>query len=160
MFTVRKVDPAEAADWDLDLAPFVLEAMLDRNAGADRTGLTRIDRGGAAGGEHAWRARVYHGSGESHRQFADALYGGTEGALRAALTWRDAMRQQIGERPPRPERIWRLVKVDDPEHKLVGYYAYADRRRYFSSNKYGGWAGAKAAAEEWLRERKLGEPSK
>src|SRR5947209_8107010 len=56
MSTVRKVDPAEAADWDLDLAPFVLEAMLDRNAGADRTGLTRIDRRGADGGEHAWRA--------------------------------------------------------------------------------------------------------
>jgi hypothetical protein len=85
MSTVRKVDPAEAADWDLDFAPFVLEAMLDRNAGADRTGLTRIDRRGADSGEHAWRARVYHGNGESHRQFADMLYGGTEGALRAAV---------------------------------------------------------------------------
>ena len=154
MSTVRKVDPAEAADWDLDLAPFVLEAILERNAGADRTGLTRIDRGGAAGGEHAWRARVYHGNSESHRQFADTLCGGTEGALRAALAWRDAMRQQIGQRPPRPGRAWRLVKVDDPAHKLIGFYAYADRRRYFSIGKYGGCDGAQAAAEAWLRERK------
>ena len=156
MSTVRKVDPAEAADWDLDFAPFVLEAMLDRNAGTDRTGLTRIDRSGADGGEHAWRARVYHGNSESHRQFADALCGGTEGALRAAVAWRDAMRQQVGQRPPRPSRTWRLVKVDDPAHKLIGYYAYADRRRYFSINKYGGWDGAQAAAESWLYERKSG----
>ena len=154
MSIVRKVDPAEAANWDLDLAPFVLEAMLERNASVDRTGLTRIDRGGADGGEHAWRARVYHGNSESHRQFADALYGGTEGALRAALAWRDTMRQQIGKRPPRPSRTRRLVKVDDAAHKLIGYYAYADRRRYFSISKYGGWAGAKAAAEAWLHEQK------
>jgi len=154
MSTVRKVDPAEAADWDLDLAPFVLEAMLDRNAGADRRGLTRIDRRGTDGGEHAWRARVYHGSNESHRQFADALYGGTEDALRAAIAWRDSMREQIGKRAPRPGRTWRLVEVDDPVHKLIGYYAYADRRRYFSTSKHGGWDGAKAAAEAWLRERK------
>jgi hypothetical protein len=155
MSTVREVDPAEAADWDLDLAPFVLEAMLDRNAGEDRIGLTRIDRAGADGGEHAWRARVYHSNGESHRQFADALYGGTENALRAAIDWRDTMRQQIGKRAPRLGRTWRLVKVDDPEHKLIGYYAYADRRRYFSIGKHGGWDGAKAAAEDWLGERKL-----
>ena len=154
MSTVRKVDPAEAADWDLDFAPFVLEAMLDRNAGTDRTGLTRIDRSGADGGEHAWRARVYHGNSESHRQFADALCGGTEAALRAALAWRDAMRQQIGQRPPRPSRTWRLVRVDDPAHKLIGYYAYADRRRYYSISKYGGWGGAQAAAESWLHARK------
>ncbi|MEO7912532.1 MAG: hypothetical protein ABIV47_23025 [Roseiflexaceae bacterium] len=156
MSTVRKVDPAEAAGWDLDLAPFVLETMLARNAGTERTGLTRIDRSGADGGEHAWRARVYHGSNESHRQFADALYGGTEGALRAAVTWRDTMRQQIGQRPPRPGRTWRLVKVDDPAHKLIGYYAYADHRRYFSISKYGGWAGAQATAEDWLHQRRLG----
>ena len=154
MSTVRKVDAREAADWDLDLAPFVLESILDRNAGEDRIGLTRIDRAGANGGEHAWRARVYHGNGESHRQFADALYGGTEEALRAAIDWRDTMRQQIGKRPPRPSRTWRLVKVDDEVHKLIGYYAYADRRRYFSIGKHGGWGGAKAAAEAWLRERK------
>jgi len=127
MSTVRKVDPAEAADWDLDVAPFVLEAMLDRNAGADRTGLTRIDRRGTDGGEHAWRARVYHGNSESHRQFADALYGGTDGALRAAVAWRDAMRQQIGERPPRPGRTWRLVKVDDPAHKLKYIYSLTEK---------------------------------
>jgi hypothetical protein len=69
------------------------------------------------------------------------------------VDWRDAMRRQIGTRPPRPGRTWRLVKVDDPVHKLIGYYAYADRRRYFSSNKYGGWNGAKAAAETWLHEQ-------
>jgi hypothetical protein len=152
MSTVRKVDPAEAADWDLDLAPFVLEAMLDRNAGADRTGLTRIDRGGAAGGEHAWRARVYHGNSESHRQFADALYGGTEGALRAAVAWRDTMRQQIGKRPPRPGRTWRIVRAEYDHNR--GWLAYADRRRYFADGKYGGRDAAKRAAEAWLQERR------
>ena len=150
----RIVPPAEAAGWDLEFAPFVIEAMLDRIAGPDRTGLTRIDRAGADGGEHAWRARVYHGNGEQHRQFADALHGGAEGALRTAIAWRDAERERIGPRPPRPGRTWRLVKVDDPEHKLIGYYAYADRRRYFSSNKYGGWGGARTAAEAWLAQRR------
>jgi hypothetical protein len=152
MSTVRKVDPAEAADWDLDFAPFVLEAMLDRNAGADRTGLTRIDRGGADGGEHAWRARVYHGNSESHRQFADALYGGTEGALRAAIAWRDARRQQIGERPPRPGRIWRIVRAEYQHN--CGWLAYADVRRYFADGKYGGRDAAKRVAEAWLQERR------
>ena len=46
--------------------------------------------------------------------------------------------------------------IDDPAHKLIGYYAYADRRRYFSTSKHGGWSGAKSAAEAWPRERKLG----
>ena len=152
MSTVRKVDPAEAADWDLDFAPFVLEAMLDRNAGTDRTGLTRIDRGGAAGGEHAWRARVYHGSSESHRQFADALYGGTEGALRAAVAWRDTMRQQIGKRPPRPGRTWRIVRAEYDHN--CGWLAYADKRRYFADGKSGGTDAAKRAAEDWLQEQR------
>jgi len=64
MPTLKKIAPDQIGDWDLEIAPFVLEAMLDRNAGADRTGLTRIDRACADGGEYAWGARVYHGSSE------------------------------------------------------------------------------------------------
>lgn len=52
MPTIRKLSPEETADWDLEIAPFALDAMLDRIAGSDRRGLTRIDRPGAAGGEH------------------------------------------------------------------------------------------------------------
>ena len=73
MLTRRKRAPAQATDWDLDFAPFVLEALLDRHAGADRTGLTRIDLAGADGGEHAWRARVYHGHGPAFAQVCNAI---------------------------------------------------------------------------------------
>ncbi|MDQ2995535.1 MAG: hypothetical protein M3R61_00545 [Chloroflexota bacterium] len=62
MTTLTKIALDQAADWDIiDHAPFVLEAMLDHIAFNDRVGLTRIDRAGAAGGEHAWRAGIYHG---------------------------------------------------------------------------------------------------
>ena len=72
MPTLKKIAPDQATDWDLDFAPFVLGAMLDRiaddNCGSPerrrRVGLTRIDLAGADGREHAWRARVYHGDSE------------------------------------------------------------------------------------------------
>ncbi len=53
----------------------------------------------------------------------------------------------------RPQRPVRIVRVERPDWKNVGYFAYADRRRYFSDTKYGGPAGAKAAAEAWLKQR-------
>jgi hypothetical protein len=147
---LRKVPAAEAAAWaeeDLELAPFALEALLVQIAGADRSGLTRID----IGNEHAWRARVYRHNREYYRNFADSIYGGPAAALRQAVAWRDSKRQELGP-PARHQsgRTWRIVRVDRPEHKNVGYFVYADRRRYFSDAAYGGSGGAKAAAEAWL----------
>jgi hypothetical protein len=149
MPTMRKIPDPEADGWDLEIAPFVLEALLEQIAGEDRRGLTRIDRPGAAGGEHAWRARVYTGNSEQHRQFADSLYGGAEGALRAAIEWRDAQRAALPPSSPRPPRPWRIVRADYQRNS--GWLAYADRRRYFADGKYGGVEGARAAAEQWLR---------
>jgi hypothetical protein len=145
MPTFRKRARDQAESWDLDLAPFVLEAMLDRITGNDRRGLTRIDRAGAAGGEHAWRARVYTRSAEIHRQFADARYGGSAGALRAAVAWRDEQRAALPPAPPRPGRTWRIARAEYA--RLCGWLAYADRRRYFADGKYGGRDEAQRAAE-------------
>jgi hypothetical protein len=152
----RKVSPDEAARWPLmimrpphalpDADPATLLAELP-----DRRGLTRID----IAGEHAWRARVYTRSIELHRQFADARHGGTAGALRAAIAWRDHMRALAGPRPPRPPRPWRIARAD--YDRLAGWLAYADRRRYFSDARYGGPGGAREAAEAWIHER--GEPA-
>ncbi|MBK9944370.1 MAG: hypothetical protein IPP13_22450 [Kouleothrix sp.] len=101
---LRKVLASEAADWPCSPPPrtaqpstATLQNLLKRLP--DRRGITRIDRAGAAGGEHAWRGRVYTRGVELHRQFADALYGGPAGALRAAVAWRDGMRQLAGPAP-------------------------------------------------------------
>jgi hypothetical protein len=155
---LRKVPAAEAAAWleeDIEPAPFALEALLDQIAGADRSGLTRID----IGSEHAWRARVYRHNREYYRNFADSVYGGPAAALRQAVAWRDAKRQELGPPSRRAAgRTWRIVRVDRPEHKNVGYFAYADRRRYFSDAVFGGPGGARAAAEAWLAERRRAAP--
>jgi hypothetical protein len=151
MPTFRKLPVEQAIDQDLDIAPFVLDALLTRIAGDDRRGLTRIDRPGRAGGEHAWRARVYQGSSEIHRQFADSIYGGAEAALRAAVAWRDEQRAKQPAQPSQPARPWRIVRAD--YQRLRGWLAYADRRRYFADGKYGGQAAARRAAEQWLKER-------
>jgi hypothetical protein len=151
---LRKVPAAEAAAWveeDLELAPLALEALLAQIAGADRGGLTRID----IGTEHAWRARVYRHNREYYRNFADSVCGGTASALRQALAWRDMKRLELG--PPvrhRSGQTWRIVRVDRPEHKNVGYFVYANRRRYFSDAVYGGSDGAKEAAETWFAEQR------
>ncbi|MBK9709757.1 MAG: hypothetical protein IPO81_00235 [Kouleothrix sp.] len=152
MPTLRKLSPDEIADDDLELAPFALDALLARIAGADRTGLTRIDRPGAAGGEHAWRARVYVGTSELHRQFADSLHGGVEPALRAAVAWRDAQRTALPPKSAKPARPWRIARAE--YDRLCGWLAYADVRRYFADGKYGGQEGARCAAEAWLAERR------
>jgi hypothetical protein len=144
---LRKIPAAVAAAWDAKSASIDAAALLDAAGISDRRGLTRIDRGGAAGGEHAWRARVYIG-GERHRQFADSLHGGLEGALRAAIAWRDAARQQVAAES-RP-RVRRILRVERRDWGNVGYFAWREgQRRYFSDARYGGPGGARAAAEAW-----------
>ena len=149
---LRKIPAAVAAAWEGTGAAIDPARLLDVVGISDRRGLTRIDRGGAAGGEHAWRARVYVGGGERHRQFADSLHGGPEGALRAAIAWRDAVRQQAtAELQP---RVRRVLRVERPDWGNVGYFAWREgRRRYFSDARYGGPGGAQAAAEAWAAQR-------
>ena len=152
MPTLRKVSPAEAAAWPLDSKPVDTQALVAAVAGDDRVGLTRMDYPKKR--MHGWMARVYAAGRTTTRFWADETHGGPEGALRKAVAWRDAMRQTIA-RPPRSRgRAWRVVRVDRPEHKNVGYFAYADRRRYFSDAAYAGSEQARAAAEAWLDERR------
>jgi hypothetical protein len=151
MPTVRKVPAAEAATWPDDELPDP-KALLDDIA--DRTGLTRMDY--PAKRMHGWMARVYARGKVSTRFWADASHGGAAGALRKAIDWRDAMRQMVGRtpQPRKPGRTWRLVRADRPDQKHVGYFAYADIRRYFSDARNGGPEGALAAAESWMAQRR------
>lgn len=145
---LRKVPAAVAVAWEDQDDAIQAAALLDAAGIADRRGLTRIDRDGRAGGEHAWRARVYVDGGERHRQFADSLHGGCQGALEAAIAWRDAMRQQVAAEP-RP-RVRRVLRIERPDWGNVGYFAWRmGRRRYFSDARYGGAEAARAAAEAW-----------
>jgi len=151
---VRKVPAAEAAAWPQAWEPVDAAALLAALAGDDRAGLTRMDY--PQHGSVGWMARVYAGGRSVTRFWADDAHGGPEAALRKAVDWRDATRQTVERLPRRRGRGWRLVRVDRPEHKNVGYFAYAgDRRRYFSDSVYGGPGGAQAAAEAWLAERRL-----
>lgn len=153
---IRKVSPAEAACWRAPQArrprtvapsPRTLRALLA--ALPDGTGLTRIDRAGAAGGEHAWRARVYTRAIELHMQFADARYGGAAGALRAAVTWRDGMRRLAGPRAPSRGQTPRIVRAESA--RTCGWLAYrVQGRRYFADAAWGGHAAGYATAARWL----------
>jgi hypothetical protein len=151
MPSVRKVPAAEAASWPPDYEPVDADALLAEATGADRTGLTRMDY--PAKRMHGWMARVYGGGGTSTRFWADASHGGALRALRKAIEWRDAKRQTVERLPRGRGRTWRIVRTDRPDRKHVGYFAYADRRRYFSDATNGGPDGAKAAAEAWLADR-------
>lgn len=142
MPTIRKIPPPTTPQ---RRTISELEAILAR----DPVGLTRCDY--PKSHSYGWMARVYNGGTVQTRFFADAIYGGNCGALDAAITWRDEQRAMIT--PYKRKRSWRLVRVDRPEHKNVGWFAYADKRRYFSDAVYGGSGGAKQAAEEWLKSR-------
>lgn len=150
MPTISKLTPEEAAAWGAvpsgpPPTPAQLRAMLHRLAGADRRGLTRIDRAG----EHAWRGRVYTRSVEIHKQFSDSRYGGPEGALRAALAWRDHARKLAGAQQERSAPSVRVVRAEG--RRNCGWLAYTPRgRRYFADGKHGGVEGARRAAEEWI----------
>lgn len=164
----RKVAAAEATSWrrparrpaqSAASAPassrtrWPSAAELDQLLGEldDRTGLTRLDRAGNAGGEHGWRARVYTRGVELHQQFSDARYGGTRAALLAAVAWRDAGRRLVGGRPQRRVRQPRIARAE--YRRMCGWLAYSPRgKRYFADGAWGGREAAEAAARAWLQQ--------
>lgn len=145
---VRKCTPDEAAQWGgSDEAQVSAEMLRDRLA--DRRGITRIDRPGRAGGEHAWRGRIYTRGIELHKQFSDAHYGGCAPALLAAVAWRDRGRRLVGDRPPRPARQPRISRAE--YKRMCGWIAYRPQgKRYFADGAWGGREAAEAAARAWL----------
>lgn len=149
---VRKVSPEEAATWRrLTHRPDPAELAALLAQFADRRGITRIDIDGPAGGEHAWRARVYTRGVELHKQFADSLYGGPAGSLREALAWRDSMRKVAGCPPPRAGYTPRIVRAE--YHRQCGWLAYAPyAKRYFADSAHGGREAAYATAQAWQAE--------
>lgn len=146
---VRKVPAEQAARWQPERVSIDAAALLAAVVGSDRVGLTRTEYPDSWG----WMARVYAGGLSFNRFFADSTHGGPEAALGKAVAWRDSQRRAVGAPRPRA-RTWRIVRVDRPEWKNVGYFAYADQRRYFSDAAYGGAPGSLAAAEEWLAARR------
>ena len=147
---VRKVPAEQAASWQPERESIDAETLLAAVVGADRVGLTRMEYPDSWG----WMARVFSGGRSYTRFFADGAHDGPEAALRKALNWRDAQRQAVGT-APRRGRTWRIVRVERPEWKNIGYFAYAEQRRYFSDAAYGGAEGSRAAAEAWLSERRM-----
>jgi hypothetical protein len=146
---VRKVPAEQAASWQPERESIDADTLLAVVVGGDRVGLTRMEYPDSWG----WMARVFAGGRSYTRFFADGAHGGPEAGLRKAVAWRDAQRTAIGT-APRRGRTWRIVRVERPEWKNVGYFAYADQRRYFSDAAYGGAAGSRAAAEHWLAEQR------
>lgn len=75
------------------ISPAAIEHALARyHALPDRTGITRMRYAKVANG---WQARVFARGVALGRLFSDSHYGGPDGALTAALTWRDTMRARI-----------------------------------------------------------------
>lgn len=151
MPTLRKVSADEAVDRAVGLStptPEQIHALLAVHAAGDARGLTRID----LAGEHAWRGRVYTGGGEIHKQFSDGRYGGPEGALLAALAWRNQQREQVGPPPERKAPSVRIVRAEG--RRNCGWLAYTPGgRRYFADGKHGGSEAAYQAAAAWVREQ-------
>ncbi len=150
MPTIRKVAPEIAATWE--------EPALDEPIPipSDSRGLTRMDY--PASGSIGWMARVYYEGATFTRYFSDARFGGPSGSLQRAEIWRAEMRQRVAQRPtPALPDSMRLVRVDRPEQKLVGWYVYVRAggrrsRRYVSDARHGGAAAARQAGEQWAAE--------
>lgn len=155
MPTFRKVAPREAAAWRNPsprrvAVPDRAEITRLKAQLADTRGITRVDLAGPGGGEHAWRARVYPRAIEVHKQFADSRYGGPAAALRAAVAWRDGMRQLAGPRHRRGATP-RVVRAE--YGRDLGWIAYTRwKRRYFADAAWGGREAARATAEQWMND--------
>ena len=155
MPTFRKVSPCEAAAWRTPgprrvAVPNPAELAQLKAQLADARGITRIDLAGRGGGEHAWRARVYTRNIEVRKQFTDSVYGGPAAALRAAIAWRDGMRQLAGPRQRRGSTP-RVVRAE--YGRDLGWIAYTRwKRRYFADAAWGGREAARATAEQWMND--------
>jgi hypothetical protein len=153
MPTVRKVQAEEGSQWQADPIPIP----------RDRRGITRMEY--PQHGSVGWMARVYHNGKTFTRYFADDAHGGPLMALRHAEAWRDQQRSKLPAKP-KPHDGMRIVRVDQPRSKLIGWYVYVQvggqrLRRYLSDAAYGGSAQARQVGEEWARHTLAGsaEPS-
>src|SRR5258706_10175536 len=142
---VRKVSADQAAHWLPERESIDAAALLGRVVGSARGGLTRMEYPDNWG----WMARVYAGGRSFTRFFADTKHGGPEAALRKAIAWRDAQRLLVGI-PQRRQRTWRIVRIDRPEWKNSGYFAYAGKRGYFSDAAVGGGEARRVTARGWV----------
>jgi hypothetical protein len=158
MAIIRKATPAEVDSWAREETASQQDLQESERLFAslpDRRGLSRMHYASTRPG---WFARVYTRSIALARMFADEDYGGAVSALRAALDWRDRTRTNY-PRQPRPSPYPRLQRVDRPEHKNVGWFAYLSRaeRRYFSDSAHGGYEKSQVAAEKWLQDNGAAE---
>jgi hypothetical protein len=150
MPTVRKVPPEQAADWQAD--PLSLAVAALTRPPRDMRGLTRVNYPNRRRNSPGWMARVYHNGQTFIRFFGDSRYGDQRRALLHAAAWRDAARAQLGPSQARPQRRT-ILRIDKPEWKNVGYFAWRDgKRRYFSDARYGGVEAAQAAARAWAEQ--------
>jgi hypothetical protein len=150
MPTIRKVSPEQAAEWQIDPLSIAVSALA--RPPRDLSGLTRVNYPNRRRNSPGWMARVYHEGQTFLRFFSDGRYGGQRRALLHAAAWRDAARAQLGPRRDKPARR-AIVRVDRPEWKNVGYFAWHEgKRRYFSDARYGGPEGAMAAAQAWAEQ--------
>ncbi len=146
MPTIRKVAASVGETWEDEPIPQPV----------DPRGITRMDY--PQHGSVGWMARVYIANRTHARYFADESHGGAEAALQLAEQWRDELRQthHVLPRQSRTGTL-RVVRVDQPQAKLCGWYAYAwpegqrRIRRYFSDAAHGSEEDARVASEEWAR---------
>ncbi len=142
---IRKVSAAEGANWIDEAVPMPCE----------KCGITRMDY--PQHGSVGWIARVYAAGQTFSHYFADEVHGGPEAALRLAEEWRDAKRKSLP--PPQPTTpTIRIVRVEKPQQKLVGWYVYVSaagkrQRRYVSDVAYGGRMRARKVGEKWAQEQ-------
>ena len=142
---IRKVSSAEGATWCDEPVPTPTE----------KRGITRMNY--PQHGSVGWIARVYVNGETFSRYFADEAHGGPGAALKLAEEWRDSRRNSLPAPEPTPPTI-RIVRVEKPQQKLIGWYVYAyvagkRLRRYVSDVAYGGRMKARKVGEKWAQEQ-------
>jgi hypothetical protein len=153
---------------DLDDDP-VLYAPHENGAedGAREHHVTRIDIESSARHPgrhptHGWQVRLRR-DGERHTKFfADARHGGREGALAAAVAYRDELLSAVADAPQRPRRAWSNTGVvglsvrekqegDDARPYVQINWIGADGKRRAASYSVGKWGLRRALWNGCLR---------
>ena len=124
-------------------------------------GVTRIDEPGGHG--VGWYARVRYQGKTSSKYFADMSHGGTMGAFKKAVDWRNAKEKELGK--PRTDRMVTASKTRG-KNKVAGVHqsrnsfvvAWSEEpgvviRKFVSIAKY----GKKKAFEKAVELRRKGE---